>query len=71
MQAEVKRGTAQQRSVELEMTFPFLDVFVGGFFFCLFVLGFVGGGLVVFKKFCLLVFNPNGSRSYLPRTAVR
>lgn len=55
MQAEIKRGTAQQRSVELEITFPFLDVFCWCFFVCLFLLGFVGD-LFVLKIFFVYLF---------------
>lgn len=68
MQAKVKRGTARQRSVELEITFPLLDAF-WFFFFVLFCFRFLV--CLFFKFFVYLFFNRNGNRSYLPRTAVR
>lgn len=59
MQAKVKRGTAQQWSVELEITLPLLDAI------CWFLLFFFLISVYLF------VFNRNGNRSYLLWTAVR
>lgn len=58
MQAKVKRGTAQQPSVELQITFHLLDAF------CCFFIFFFFFWISVY----LFVFNGNGSRRYLPWT---